>query len=59
VSVSVSVKRGRPYGQDAWQRQTARLLGLEATFRPQGRPRKQSVPAVAEDEVDVQDENVV
>ncbi len=55
-AVRVSAKRGRPYGQDAWQRQTARLLGLEATFRPQGwpqdRPRKRSVPAVVGAEVD-------
>jgi putative transposase len=56
-AVRVSVKRGRPYGQDAWQRQTARLLGLEATFRPQGRPPKRSVPTVAGAEVDVHDEN--
>ncbi len=49
----VSVKRGRPYGQDARQRQTARLLGLEATFRPHGRPPKQSVPAVAGAEVEI------
>ena len=26
--------RGRPYGNENWQRQTARLLGLEKTLRP-------------------------
>jgi len=37
-AVRVSVRRGRPYGQESWQRQTAGLLALEASFRPQGRP---------------------
>ncbi len=34
-----SVNRGRPYGASAWQARTAKRLGLEATFRPRGRPR--------------------
>jgi putative transposase len=36
-----SVSRGRPYGGEAWTRDTAIRLGLESCLRPQGRPRKQ------------------
>src|SRR6266545_584478 len=39
-----SVKRGRPYGPDAWAAQTAKRLGLEATLRPQGRPSPERDP---------------
>jgi len=35
-----SVNRGSPYGGDAWRISTARKLGLNATLRPRGRPRK-------------------
>jgi putative transposase len=35
-----SIRRGRPFGTEPWQRQTARRLGLDHTFRPRGRPRK-------------------
>ena len=34
------VRRGRPFGGDAWQRRTATRLGLAHTFRQRGRPRK-------------------
>jgi putative transposase len=37
-----SVDRGRPFGDDDWQRQTVTDLGLEATLRPRGRPPKMS-----------------
>ncbi len=33
------VNRGRPYGNEPWQKRTAASLGLESTFRPRGRPR--------------------
>ena len=36
-----SVKRGRPYGDAAWQSKPTALLGLEHTFRNRGRPRKE------------------
>ncbi len=36
------VRRGQPYGSEAWMRRTADRLGLEATLRPGGRPRKGS-----------------
>lgn len=36
-----SVVRGAPYGSDRWQKQTALRLGLGATLRPRGRPRKE------------------
>jgi putative transposase len=35
-----SVARGMPFGAEVWQRQTAKRLGLEASLRPVGRPRK-------------------
>ena len=34
------IRRGRPYGDDAWVRRTAAKLGLESTLRPVGRPKK-------------------
>jgi putative transposase len=35
-----SLQRGRPLGDAAWMEETARRLGLEASLRPRGRPRK-------------------
>jgi putative transposase len=35
-----SVRRGAPFGDAAWQRRTARALGLESSLQPRGRPRK-------------------
>lgn len=35
-----SVMRGAPFGDEAWQRQTAASLGLESSLRPRGRPKK-------------------
>ena len=40
-ALRTSVLRGRPFGQEDWQRRTAKQLGLEFTLRPRGRPRKQ------------------
>jgi len=39
-SVRHAVKRGAPFGRVTWQPIAARTLGLEATLRPRGRPRK-------------------
>ncbi|MFH0982067.1 MAG: hypothetical protein V2A79_11055 [Planctomycetota bacterium] len=36
------VRRGRPYGDEAWVRRTAVRLGLESSLRPVGRPKKVS-----------------
>jgi putative transposase len=36
----LSVQRGRPFGEMQWMSQTAQRLGLEASLRPRGRPRK-------------------
>jgi putative transposase len=36
-----SVLRGAPYGDELWQQQTARALGLESALRSPGRPRQQ------------------
>ncbi len=33
-------RRGRPYGDEVWSRETASALGLESSLRPRGRPRK-------------------
>ena len=37
-----SVLRGRPFGSKAWQKRTAKRLGLESTFRSRGRPKKKN-----------------
>ena len=39
-ALRASVQRGRPFGSPSWQKRTAKRLGLESTFRPRGRPRK-------------------
>jgi putative transposase len=35
-----NVARGAPYGAERWVVETAERLGLQATLRPRGRPRK-------------------
>jgi putative transposase len=40
-----SLRRGRPFGDAAWQSRTAARLGLESTFRDRGRPKKARKPA--------------
>jgi putative transposase len=45
-AVAVSLTRGRPFGGPAWQQRTAARLGLEATFRPRGRPRKHPISGI-------------
>jgi putative transposase len=37
-----SIRRGRPFGAEAWQRRTAKRLGLGHTFRDRGRPKKRA-----------------
>ncbi len=37
-----SALRGVPFGDDAWQKQTAVALGLESALRRPSRPRKQA-----------------
>jgi putative transposase len=39
-ALRTSIQRGRPFGSAAWQKRTAKRLGLESTFRPRGRPKK-------------------
>jgi putative transposase len=39
-AVRRSVRKGTPLGDADWARRTATRLGLEATLRPRGRPRK-------------------
>jgi putative transposase len=40
AAVRQAVRRGSPFGAESWQKRTAARLGLEATLRPRGRPRK-------------------
>ncbi len=42
AALRASVVRGSPFGDEAWQRQTAIALGLESSLRGVGRPRKRS-----------------
>lgn len=35
-----AVSRGRPYGGQAWREKVTRQFGLESTFRPRGRPKR-------------------
>jgi putative transposase len=41
AAVRRSVVRGAPFGPDAWAQRVAKLLGLESSLRPRGRPRKE------------------
>ena len=36
------IHRGCPYGSKQWIKETVRILGLESTLRPRGRPKKES-----------------
>jgi len=38
--VATCITRNRPFGSDIWQKRSARRLGLTASLRPEGRPRK-------------------
>lgn len=38
-ALQLSLTRGRPFGSERWQKQTARKLNLESTMRPRGRPK--------------------
>ena len=44
--VRQSVNRGTPYGSDDWVARTAEQLGLEASLRMIGRPRKRAYDGV-------------
>jgi hypothetical protein len=46
------VQRNRPFGDDSWMVDAARRLGLQASLRPLGRPRKaapEQAPLFADD----------
>jgi len=36
------IRRGSPFGSDAWSKSLVLRLGLHSTFRPRGRPRKET-----------------
>ena len=39
AAVRESLRRGRQFGDELWQRRTARRYGLEFTLRPPHRPK--------------------
>ena len=41
-SLRECLRRGRPFGDGVWMEKTAQRLGLEASLRPRGRPKKTS-----------------
>jgi putative transposase len=51
-----SLRRSRPFGSLPWMTQTARRLGLEATLRPLGRPKKDNAESQSlfDDDSDLQ-----
>jgi putative transposase len=38
-AMRLSIRRGRPFGDERWQKRMGRELGLASTFRERGRPR--------------------
>lgn len=44
AALRTSVNRGAPFGSGIWVARTAKRLGLEASLRPRGRPRKATAP---------------
>lgn len=40
TAIERSLQRGNPLGDPAWSERATRVLGLETTLRPRGRPRK-------------------
>lgn len=40
LAIRESLRRGRPFGNDVWQRKVGTQLGLEHTFRKRGRPAR-------------------
>jgi putative transposase len=40
AAVRESVNRGKPFGNERWQKKIAAELGLQSTLRPRGRPRR-------------------
>jgi len=38
--IRTSLMRGRPFGAEDWQKDVAHVLGLDASLRPRGRPKK-------------------
>jgi putative transposase len=39
-ALKCSIRRGSPFGVEAWVKDTVQRLGLEMTLRPRGRPKK-------------------
>jgi putative transposase len=39
-ALQTAIRRSQPFGSPAWQKRTAKSLGLESTFRSRGRPGK-------------------
>ena len=43
-AVRTSIRRGRPFGDAAWQRRTVEKLGLQSSLNPTHRPRRKPAP---------------
>lgn len=41
AAIRRAVQRGQPFGGEAWREKVTKQLGLEHSFRPRGRPRKE------------------
>ena len=41
LALRTSIAKGRPYGEPAWRERTIEDLGLHASLRDRGRPKKQ------------------
>ncbi len=39
-AMKVCISRGRPYGEELWQKRIVKRLGLESTMRPRGPPEE-------------------
>lgn len=46
-AIRTCARRGAPLGDETWARRTAEALGLLATLRPRGRPKKHRVVAAS------------
>jgi putative transposase len=40
--IETCIQRGRPFGDDHWIPKTAKMLALESSLRPRGRPQKEN-----------------
>ena len=51
AAIRRSIARGQPFGGEKWQAKVTQQLGLEHTFRPRGRPKKETDATPASERV--------